>query len=293
MRIVLLGFGLIGGSLARAVRLRHPTTVIVAWSPSGGGPRRAVAEGVLDASVASVQAGLNGADLIVLAAPPVPSLELLRQLAGPLRGEVRPEATITDVASTKARLLAVADGAGLPFVGGHPMAGRETAGYESADADLFVDRPWVVVAGHAARPADVERVEWLARAVGANPVRMGADEHDRAVAAISHLPLVLSAALVEAVAGAGTGRARPDWATAEPLAASGWRDMTRLARGDVDMGAGIAATNAAPLATRLRDVRAVLDAWIADLDAAAGAVEPDTAAFATRLRHARDRLEGS
>jgi prephenate dehydrogenase len=293
MRIVLLGFGLIGGSLARALRHRHPATVLVAWSPSGTGPMQAVGEGVLDASVASVQAGLEGADLVVVAAPPIPSLDLLRQLAGPLRSKVRPDTTITDVVSTKARLLAVADAAALPFVGGHPMAGRETPGYASGDADLFVDRPWVVVAGRAARPADVERVEWLARAAGANPIRMSADEHDRAVAAISHLPLVLSAALVEAVAGEGTGLARSDWPTARALASSGWRDMTRLARGDVDMGAGIAATNAAPLAARLRDVRAVLDAWIADLDAAVGGASLDATAIAARLRDARDRLERS
>lgn len=293
MRIAFVGFGLIAGSLARALRERAPAHELAAWSPSQQGPRQALADGVLDAAPATVEATIRGADLLVLAAPPLASLALLRQLAGPLRTAVGREATISDVVSTKARLVEIADEARLPFVGGHPMAGCETTGYTSAQADLFVGRPWVVVPGRAARSADIERVEWLAGAVGAQAVRMDAEEHDRAVAAISHLPLVLAAALVESVVGGGAGPARPDWATAKSLAAGGWRDMTRLARGDVDMGAGIAATNAAPLAARLRALRGVLDGWIADLDRVGPDDPPDAAGIASRLRDARDRLEGA
>jgi prephenate dehydrogenase len=189
-------------------------------------------------------------------------------------------------------VIAAADRAGLPFVGGHPMAGRETSGYGAADPALFEGRPWVVVPGALARPSDVARIEELARSVGAVPVPMGAIEHDAAVAAISHLPLLLSVALVEAVVGAGDGEPRADWPAAHRLAAGGWRDMTRLARGDVAMGAGIAATNADALAARLRDLRAVLDAWLADLEQvsqAAGINDP--AALEERLRNARRRLE--
>ena len=103
-------------------------------------------------------------------------------------------------------------GSKLRFVGGHPMAGREASGFDAATADLFVDRPWVVVPGAHSRPADVERVEWLARAVGARPLRMDAEAHDAAVAGISHLPLVLAAALVEAVTAApGLGRHAGPW----------------------------------------------------------------------------------
>ena len=126
-------------------------------------------------------------------------------------------------------------------------------------------------------------MEALATACGARVVRMAADEHDRLVAAISHLPLVLSAALVEAVAGP-IGDPRPDWPAAEALAAGGWASMTRLARGDVEMGAGIAATNAAEIAARLRDVRAVIDGWLADLDGEGGA---DADAIRQRLASAR------
>ena len=110
------------------------------------------------------------------------------------------------------------------------------------------------------------------------------------MAGVSHLPLLLAAALVEAVAGPTAEDAPADWAAASRLAASGWRDMTRLARGDPAMGAGIAVTNASALAIRLRELQAVLERWRSDLERPGG---PDGAAIEDRLRAARARLEAS
>ena len=207
-----LGFGLIGGSIARAIRRTDgsPDVRLVAWTPSGTGPARAVADGVLDASAHSVIEAIGGADLIVLAAPPLDCLALLDELGGPGRSALDPGATITDVASTKAAIVARAATLGLPFVGGHPMAGRETAGYGAATGDLFVDRPWVVVRTDGATQRNVQAVEALAVACGARPVEMDAATHDAAVAGTSHLPLILAAALVETVVGANDGLGRTD-----------------------------------------------------------------------------------
>ena len=295
MRVAILGFGLIGGSIAHALRVDPsglPWTV-AAWSPTGAGPARAADERVVDLAAGSVAAALDGAELVVLAAPPLDCLGLVDELAGPLRGALG-AALVTDVASTKRRIASHAARAGLRFVGGHPMAGRETTGYGAADRDLFVGRPWVVLEGGAS--ADVAAVERLATACRAVPIRLSADSHDAAVAAISHLPLVLSAALVEAVAGRGGGAGaqspgkdgRGDWPVAARLAASGWRDMTRLARGDAVMGAGIAATNADALAARIRDVRDVLGGWLAELEREGG---PDAGRLEERLRAARSALD--
>jgi len=284
MRIAFLGFGLIGGSVARALRRDSapPESTLVAWTPSGVGARQAVADGILDVVAGSPQEAVERAGLIVLAAPALDCLGLLDGLGGPWRAALAQDATVTDVASTKAAILALAESHGLPFVGGHPMAGRETAGYAASTDDLFVERPWVVIPSRSATDRDVAAVEWLARACGARPLRMDAATHDAAVAGISHLPLVLAAALVEAVAGAGTSRPfAPD------LTAGGWRDMTRLARGDVAMGAGIAATNGDALADRIRDIRTVLDGWLVDLDGPDGA---DVEALTTRLQAAQARL---
>ena len=151
---------------------------------------------------------------------------------------------------------------------------------------MFVDRPWVVVPTSDA--AALERVERLAVACGARPVRLGAAAHDRAVAGISHLPLIVAAALVEAVAGDDQGGASPDWPTAAGLAASGWRDTTRLARGDATMGAGIIATNGPAIAERVRELVAALELWLVELERPGG---PDSGDVAERLRSVRERLE--
>jgi prephenate dehydrogenase len=289
MRIALLGLGLIGGSIARALHEREasdPRPVVVAWSPSGDGPAAAVGDGVIDQAADSPEAAIADADLVVLAGPADACLDDLQRLAGPWRSVLATDAVITDVASTKSAIVGRAEALGLRFVGGHPMAGRETAGYAASRGDLFEGRPWVVVPA-TADVAAVERVEGLARAVGARPWRMDPGEHDEAVAAISHLPLVLAAALVDAVAGPPESK-RDGWPSASELAGTGWRDMTRLARGDVAMGTGIVTTNAAPITDRLRDLVAVLEGWLADLDGQDG---PDREAVERRLGAARERLE--
>jgi prephenate dehydrogenase len=292
-RIAFLGFGLIAGSIARRLAAGRPAAgaggdrpEVVAWSPSNRGPGEAAAEGIIDHVAADPAAAVIGADLVVIGAPPIETIELLGSLGGRLRGVLGPDAVVTDVASSKEAITTAADAAAIRFVGGHPMAGRELAGYGAASADLFVGRPWVLVPGAGADEAAVERVAWLAAACGARPMRMSAREHDAATAAISHLPLVVAAALVEAVAG-GTAE-RPGWPVAASLAASGWRDMTRLARGDETMGAGIAATNAPAIAARLHELRSVLDTWIEDLERAGG---PDPARLEARLRAVRERLD--
>ena len=292
MHVTFLGLGLIGGSVALALREAGGWTA-AAWSPSGVGPARALESGVIDAAPSTLGRALADADLVVLAAPPSACLALLDRLAGDARTALPGSTVVTDVASTKALLVARAAVDRLRFVGGHPMAGRETSGFGAATADLFVARPWVVVPGDPVDTVAVERVEALARATGAHPVRMEAAAHDAAVALISHLPILAAAALVEAAAGAAGEPWRADWPEAAALAASGWRDATRLARGDTEMGAGIAATNAVALAARVRAYRDRLDAWLALLEATGPDGLPDEAAIRARLDAACDRLGGA
>ncbi len=290
VHVAILGFGLIGGSVARGIRRGtanppggHPVESITAWSPSGRGPRAALADGVIERAAPSVARAVEGADLVVLAADPLACLELLDALARLPDGDDPP--TITDVASTKVVLGRRADALGLRYVGGHPLAGLETSGYRSARADLLAGRPWVLCPGAHARPVDLERTEALVAACGAELRWLSAHEHDRAVAAISHLPLVLAAVLVDSV-----GRAS-DWPLASSLAAGGWSSATRLARGDVTMGAGIAGTNAQELALRLRSIQARIDDWLADLEATPDDPNAIAARMAPRLRAARRALD--
>ena len=286
MRVALLGLGLIGGSVARALRAAGGDWWVGAWTPSGAGPQRALEVGAVDAAFRSAPELLREADVVVLAAPPLACAGLIGRLAGAWRGALRPGATVTDVASTKAELERAARDAGLPWVGGHPMAGRETSGFEASDATLFHGRPWVVTA--ALGGGDPDAVERIATACGATPVHLDAGRHDHLVAAISHLPLLTSVMLVEAVTGL-PGAGDSAWGEARQLAAGGWGDTTRLARGDPAMGAEIFASNAERLAERLRAYRSRVDAWLALLEAPGGA---DPAAIRERLEAARERLEG-
>ncbi len=290
MHLALLGLGLIGGSIARAVHAAG--WEVSAWTPGGAGPRAAMAAGAIDSAATTLQDAVREADLVVLSAPPGACLALLGELGAAGTRALTAGAVITDVASTKVLLVERAAALGLRFVGGHPMAGRETSGFEAADSDLFRGRPWVVVPPEVGDDAAVASVETLAAACGAIPVLMTAAQHDAAVAAISHAPLVVAVALVEAMAG---GPGEPEvagWDSASRLAAGGWASATRLARGDAAMGAGIARTNAGPLAGRLRDVRSRLDEWLALLEATGPDGLPDEAALGARLAAARARLEG-
>ena len=283
-RIAFLGLGLIGGSVAMALRDAGYRGTLVAWTPSGRGPAEAQRRRVIDHAAASADDAVAGAGLIVLAGPPLAILDAVGG-DGTLRA-VDEGATVTDVASTKQWIVDVGANQGpLHFVGGHPMAGRETTGVEAATADLFIDRPWVVVPGDDPRGTDIDSVWSLARATGATPMLLGAREHDAAVAAISHLPLLLAAALVESVTSADP--ASREWSLARALSASGWRDMSRLARGDPEMGAGILATNAEAVRGRLQALRATLDRWIEEL----GAPSPDPAPIRDRLERAKAALD--
>jgi prephenate dehydrogenase len=308
VRIAILGLGLIGGSLARALRahegaleslpalardataepgLERDRIEIAAWSPSGDGPRRALDAGVVDLAAGDPVEAVAGAALVVLAGPVHAVIAAIDALAG--TDTLDPETTVTDVASTKRAVVAAADAAGLRFVGGHPLAGRETSGFDASDASLFHDRPWVVVSGRRARPVDVGRVEWLARAAGATPIRTTAGEHDAAVAQISQLPLVVAAALAEAVA------RTDDWPSslARQLAATGWTSATRLARGEPTMGASMLTTNARETAAAIAGLQAVLDEWreVLGAESRRGIHRDDLEAVRDRLARARAALE--
>ena len=263
MHLAFLGLGQIGGSVARAALAAGFATRVRAWTPTGRGPAAAAGDGIELAT--SLEHAVDGAQVVVLAAPPLACLDLLDALAS-LDRRVLGHAVVTDVASTKAAIVERATQLGLRFVGGHPMAGREAVGYPSSDPALVRDRPWVIVPAAADAEA-TDRVVALVAACGARPIRMTAAEHDEAVALISHAPLVVAAAL------AGAAVREPVWPAAAALAAGGWASMTRLAGGDPEMGAGILATNRIATANALRGFATALDEWIRALEAGAEPAE--------------------
>jgi prephenate dehydrogenase len=230
--VAIAGLGLIGGSLARALtRAGHP--VIGLDRPAV--LRRARRTRAIRRAARSLPEALATADVLVLAAPPRANIALLREAAR--RG--RPGLVITDVSSVKRPICAEAARLRLrSFVGGHPLAGTERSGFEASSASLFQGRSWILTPGPGARRA-AGVVASLVRAVGARPVRLAPADHDRAVAFLSHLPQLVSWALMDAVG------ADPAGARHRRLAGPGFRDMTRLARSPRGLWRQILAQNRA------------------------------------------------
>ncbi len=174
---------------------------------------------------------------VVIVATPVMAIKDVMEAIGP---HVKPGCVVTDTGSTKAQVLKWAEEIlpkGVSFVGGHPMAGKETSGPENAEADLFRGAVYCVIPAKDAAPEAVQAVVGIAELVGAKPFFLSVGEHESFVAAVSHLPIVLSAALVSSTSKS------PSWHEMSKLAASAYRDVTRLASGDPEMNRDICMTN--------------------------------------------------
>jgi prephenate dehydrogenase len=221
-----------GSSFALALKEARPDIVVVGSDTDPRTLRKALDRGIVtsasaDASVAEI------ADVVVIGAPIKAMREVFAHLSGRTAGKV-----VTDMASTKASVMEWAAAAGIDLVGGHPMAGKERSGIDAADASVFKGAPWVLT---RSEPVLVDLIE----AVGAHPIQMDAETHDRLVAGVSHAAFLLSVGYVLALS------RRADWPEASKLAAGGFRDMSRLAAGDPDLYAGVARTNRAQLIEQL------------------------------------------
>lgn len=236
----LVGMGLIGGSLG--LDLQAAGAEVRAWVHRPQTAERARARGLAQ-RVSTEPEVLRDCGLVVLALP----LDQLLTPAPELLGALPAEAVVTDVGSVKAPVVAVWTPLVKGFVGGHPMAGTARAGVEAGEAGLFQGRPWVMTPTPATDPAAVEAVWQLAEAMGSRPLRCDAAAHDRAVALISHLPVVVSAALIAAAAGEGGGAVAGDAEAAgegagetgelaRALASSGFADTSRVGGGNPELG---------------------------------------------------------
>ncbi|HBY95430.1 MAG: prephenate dehydrogenase/arogenate dehydrogenase family protein [Ardenticatenaceae bacterium] len=257
-RIALLGLGLMGGSFALAARRAGLAVELVGYDADKETLAEAVVTGIIEQGASDACDAADGVDLVVLAAPVRAILTLLDEVAPVLR----PGTLVLDLGSTKQAIVAAMDR--LPVavraVGGHPMAGKEVAGLKNAEAELFIDATFAFCATARTDQMARTQVEQLAVALGARPLWLDPVEHDALVATVSHLPYLLSVALVRAALAADNPHA---WT----LAASGFRDTSRLAASDERMILDILRTNVTALRRALASAREELDA----LDAALAA----------------------
>jgi prephenate dehydrogenase len=246
-RVGIFGLGLIGGSLALAVRRAWPRALIAGVDIQEQVLREAVGRGLLDAP-STDPASLAGVDLVVFAAPVFANIEALRAVAA-VADQAGGAVLLTDVGSTKRAIVAAAQscGCGRTFVGGHPLAGAATGGLADASADLFAGRKWLLTPC-AETPGDlVGRLSRFVAALGAIPETITADEHDRVMALVSHLPQLVASALMH-VAGEMAGGGGLEFA------GRGLADTTRLASSPAGIWRDICATNADNLAPALAEM---------------------------------------
>lgn len=251
--IGIVGLGLIGGSLA--LDLLAQGHRVQAWVHRQSTAERARERGL--ATEVSIDPGvLDGCGLVVLALP----LDRLLEPSPELLAALPAGAVITDVGSVKQPVLARWRALHPHFVASHPMAGTAESGVEAGRAGLFSGRPWVATPAADTDPLALEAVRALAEAVGARWLTCGAVEHDQAVALISHLPVLVSAALLQTADRSATGGARdlPDLVRA--LASSGFADTTRVGGGNPELGTLMARCNPNAVLAALAGYRQQLEA---------------------------------
>ncbi len=242
IRIAIVGMGLIGTSLGMALRAGNSATdalgqiQVIGYDADKANAKEARGRLAIDVVADSLKQALDGTHLVILAVPAQATPALFREM-GPL---LSTGAVVTDVCSTKAQIAAWADEIlpkTNPFIGGHPMAGRDASGPKAATSDLFKGAVYCLCPGLTTPPEAIALCEAMAERVGAKTYFIEPVEHDAYVAGISHLPFVLAAGLVNMTANASS------WREMSALAATGFRDTTRLASGDVIMHRDIVMTN--------------------------------------------------
>ena len=236
-RLVVIGVGLIGGSVAAALRRAGKVRRVIGVGRGRANIARALELGVIDDAVEDIAAAVKGADAVLIAVP----VQQNQRVLGALADALAPGTLVTDAGSTKQDFVAavrrIAPRHLASVVPGHPIAGAELTGVDAASAGLFDGRNVVLTPLQENEAAAVDRVETMWKACGARVSRMTPERHDRVFSAVSHLPHMLAYTLVHMIA------TRPDAEARFGFAASGFRDFTRIAGSSAEMWRDIALAN--------------------------------------------------
>lgn len=240
-KLVIFGVGLIGGSVALALKKAGSTVQIIGVGRTSQSLQTALDLGVIDTATSNIADALQNADIVLIAAPVAQTPAILNSIKPHLAATT----VITDAGSTKGDVLTCAKeilGTQFSqFVGGHPIAGAEKSGVTAATADLYLNKNVVLTPTSETDTQSIQSVRLLWQACGANVSEMSAETHDGIFAAVSHLPHLLAFALVDEVA------TRPNAEQLFGFAASGFRDFTRIAGSHPEMWRDISLANKAAL----------------------------------------------
>lgn len=239
-KVAIIGLGLVGGSMGLALRKAQAAQQVAGYDLGKGVSERARKIGAIDQQYSALADAARGAELIILATP----VGAMRSLLQSLATTASPGAVVTDVASTKAQVINWAQEflpAAVPFVGGHPMVGKQVSGVESADAALFQDRIYCLTPTRHTASAALDKVTLLIEALGARARFLEPAEHDGQVAGVNQLPYIASVTLMNTVAGG------PAWADAALLAGISFNEVTRPAGSNPEMNRDICLSNSEAL----------------------------------------------
>ncbi len=259
-RAVIVGVGLLGGSIGMALQARGIASQVIGVGRSAEKLDAALRLGAIGSATTDLDQAVAGADLVVVCTP-VRTIPDLVAACGP---RVSASALITDVGSTKQRVCQRIDALGATrFCGSHPLAGSEKQGVEHADGNLFIDRLAIVTPTERTSPETVRRTVEFWEQLGGRTLQMTPGEHDQALAWTSHLPHAVAAALAGIT---------PDEVL--PLASSGWMDTTRIASGGLELWSQILLENRESVLAAVRRFQASMTAWVDALESGdAAAIE--------------------
>ena len=249
--IAIVGTGLIGTSLALAIKQSNLQVDVIGTDYDQSARSGAQKSGAFKKVESNLSSAIRGADVVIYATPVMAMREMMEASAN----DFEEGCVVTDVGSSKKVVIEWAEEV-LPkhvsFVGGHPMAGKEVSGPTNADGDLFKGKAYCIIPSADAEKSAVSSITTLAESIGAKPFFIGVDEHDSFVAAASHLPFMMSVALM------GTASKSANWEDIAQLASSGFAGLSRLASGDPIMHRDICVSNPKPIV-------AWMDAYIREM----------------------------
>lgn len=232
----IIGLGLIGGSLARAFRQYLDIENITAVDKNTDSINQALREGTISLGFTEINDHVLDSDVIFICTPVKTAIDVLKKI----HGKTKPGCIVTDVGSSKSEIINFVDSLPSPpcFVGGHPMAGAEKAGYASSFPHLFENAYYVLSPAKSTTDEAINIISELVRGIGAIPLVIDASEHDRATAGISHVPHIIASALVNMVKEMDS----PD-RKMQMLAAGGFKDITRIASSNPELWQNIVLSN--------------------------------------------------
>lgn len=251
-----IGLGLIGGSIAKAIRTAIPQAKLLAYDTNESSLQLAVSEQVIDSAFSELCPELTACDYLFLCAPVAHNIRNLQLL----KDDLRPDTILTDVGSVKTEIHREIERLGLKncFIGGHPMAGSERFGYQNSKASLLENAYYILTPSDTVPQEKVTAYQTLVASIGAIPLILTCEEHDYVTAAISHLPHIIAASLVNLVKNSDSKEG-----VMKMIAAGGFKDITRIASSSPVMWQQICLSNTENIDTLLqkyiRDLQHIAD----------------------------------